>query len=486
MKCLKLSSVCASVIVCALAFSLNSCNEEQPVPSDLELGEKVLNVTHQGGEVSFSYSVINPSADAAVELSMLPEWVTDYSFDGEKITISVAENESVEKRVADIEVVYNPEGLRAIFKLIQTPAFEVTVYSDSTTTDYLAWSVIPENKEMTYFTTCYGVPDYEELGGTDEAFIERQIWIMEGWAGYYEMSIDEYLSYVLKAGDLESVSEGGLKQDYDYYICVWGFNPECELLTDVYKLKVRTLAVQPSDNELSYEITDLDYWSAVLNVTAANEDPYLLLYDYAENWAGMSDQEILDKCTIGEQGSVEVIQFGNFTGNQTLEMAGLRPDEDFTVIGFGYDNGVVTTGLFKQDFRTPAEPVGDAVAKLVFDKYYNCADVDGTEGWVYCPMWIETEGDYTSFKYIVTFGSTDLTDTTLVSDEECIEMMGDMTDRPKQLYTLMMDYQFYILSVGVDSEGHHGPVYRQAVKFSEEGCSPIEEWEDMDEWMETL
>lgn len=486
MKCSKLSSICVCLLCAVFVAFLSSCKEELPLPSDLKLEESLLMVTHHGGQVSIPYSTINPSSDAVIDMSFLPDWVTGYTFDEESITITVAENISVEKRMADVEVIYSPGELKATLKIIQTPVFEVSVYPDSTSTDYLVWSVIPEDKEMTYFTTCYGVSDYEELGGTDETFIERQLFIFEGYAEFYGLSIEEYLSYVLKSGDSEYVPYGGLKQDYDYYICVYGFNPECELLTDVYKLKVRTLAVQPSDNELTYEITDLDYWSAVLNVTAANDDPYLLLYDYAENWAGMSDQEILDKCTKGEAGSVEVIQFGNFIGDQTLELAGLRPDEDFTVIGFGYDNGVVTTGLFKHDFRTPAEPVGDAVAKLVFDKYYNRADVDGTEGWVYCPMWIETEGDYTSFKYIVTFSGRDLTDTTLVSDEECIEMMGDMTDRPKQLYTLMMDYQFYILSVGVDSEGHHGPVYRQAVKFTEEGCSPIEEWEDMDEWMETL
>lgn len=486
MKCLKLSSICASVIVCAIAVSLNSCNEEQPLPAGLELENNVLTVNHHGGDVSFTYSVENPSPDGTVSLSRLPEWVTDYMADGTSITITFQENTSVERRMTDIEVIYSPGELRSTLKLIQTPEFEVTVNPDSTTTDYVVWSVIPEDKEMTYFTTAYGVEEYEELGGTDEAFVERQIFIMEGYAKMYGIPMDEYLSLILKTGDAEWIPYGGLKQDHEYYIAVYGFTSQCELLTEVYKTKVRTEPVPPSDNTLTLEVTDIQYRSAQLHVTALNDDPYLLLYDYAANWEGMTEEEIIDRCTNGEPGSVEVIQFGNFSGNQNLELEGLRPGEGFTVIAFGYDNGVVTTGLFKYDFSTPEEPVGDAVAKLVFDKYYNRADVDGTEGWVYCPMWIETEGDYTSFKYVVTFSSRDLTDTELVSDAECIEMMGDKTDKPRQLYTLMMDYQFYILSVGVDSEGHHGPVYRQAVKFTEEGCSPIEEWEDMDEWMETM
>ena len=111
--------------------------------------------------------------------------------------------------------------------------------------------------------------------------------------------------------------------------------------------KFSTGSISASENQITVSVTDVTSNSAVLVFETTNEDPYAAALVETESIRGMSDQEIIDAYVTGSS-------FNTVNGNTTIDVPGLNPGTEYTVLAFGYSGGMMTTGFFRCEFSTKA------------------------------------------------------------------------------------------------------------------------------------
>ena len=72
---------------------------------NLLITESIIDVTAKGGEFAISYTISQESEGAELTATSTSEWISNITI-GDKITFSVAENQSSEQRVGFINISY--------------------------------------------------------------------------------------------------------------------------------------------------------------------------------------------------------------------------------------------------------------------------------------------------------------------------------------------------------------------------------------------
>lgn len=102
---------------------------------------------------------------------------------------------------------------------------------------------------------------------------------------------------------------------------------------------------------IDIQVTNIKADRADVTTTPSNDDFYLVNLFYANELSKFAnDQEIID-AVIQKFGSN--IDMALKFNQRTQTFYELDPDTEWVVLAFGYESGVNTTGLFRQNFRTP-------------------------------------------------------------------------------------------------------------------------------------
>lgn len=462
--------------------ALTGCRQEDK-QMDLNLEDTSLVIPSYGGEYTVKYSAENITDDVIMEFEGVPAWIENIQAVPDSGIISLTVEKSMETayRRSDIRIFLGENSSPATLSLTQKAAFTIIVHEDSTTSSKLHWDIIPEDKTMTFWSNARP-QNYMDEHNTDSLLHERELFAIEGWAKTTGIPLAEYLSYITTPGDRLNVVYEGLAHDTEYTIFAYGMNGEGERTTDIYKATTQTLSIQPSDNRITLNMGEITSRTATYSTSVTNDDYYCQGYDYAEDYEGMSDEEILHAIMV--EGKPVLASGKGFGDGGPFNLTGLRPNTEYMIFAFGLEQDVITTDLVKTTFRTLEEEKSDVTAELVFDKYFHYGDLEpdnpDRQGWALVPTWIETTGDVASYSYIMITG--DYSDPSEYSDEELIEMCF-ATD-PEQLWTVRLhDGVRTLIAVARDKEGRYGPVFRRAYLFTLDECSPIEEF-DSDYWLD--
>lgn len=467
----------ATLLPTVIITAVSGCKENENRGTDFTIDSPSLIVASAGGEYSVGYKAADASGDLNLNFEDVPDWIEDIHAvpDSSAISLTVEKSMETSYRVAGIRISLGEGSTPVTLSITQTAAFTIIVHEDSTTTSELHWDIIPEDKEMTFWSNARPVSLIEEYG-TDSALHERELFAIEGYASMGGMPLEEYLPYLITPGDRENVTYEGLAHDTEYCIFAYGMNGKGERTTDIYKANTRTLAIQPSDNKITLEMGEITARTATYSSKVTNNDLYCQGYDYAEDYDGMSDEEIIHAIMVDEKPVINAAK-GSGDGGP-FQMTGLRPNTEYMIFAFGLEQDVVTTDLVKLTFRTLEEEKSDVTAELVFDKYFHYGDLEpdnpDAQGWALVPTWIETSGDVASYSYILKTG--DYSDPEEYSDEDLIAMC--FVTRPEQLWTIKLhDEVRTLIAVAKDKNGLYGPVFRKTYLFTREGCSPIDEFD---------
>lgn len=206
--------------------------------------------------------------------------------------------------------------------------------------------------------------DAAELTATDEE--ER---IREYAQSLINEQIDRYISYDYITSREEYVDqmsynysvtdfnfEGYPNTEYILYACM--MDDDANLIGDLAYQHVATEAVEPSDNQITVNITGITQTTVEMELYTTNEDPYIVVA-LEDSWIEdcTTDQEIYDVLVNEWAGSVWNLEYYICYGSLYGTMAYLTPDTDHTLIAFGYTANTLTTPMQKHQFRTL--PAGD-------------------------------------------------------------------------------------------------------------------------------
>ena len=146
-----------------------------------------------------------------------------------------------------------------------------------------------------------------------------------------------------------------LTADTEYVIFASRWTEQCELVGPLSFFKHKSAPIDPSDNKLTLTVDNVTQSSAVVHVTASNDDPYAVINLRSSEIEGMTDEEIFEFIIT----KYDYI-LGEYTYNGNLEKSygKMRPDVDYTFLAFGYKAGTMTTDAM-QKVEIKTYPAGD-------------------------------------------------------------------------------------------------------------------------------
>lgn len=142
-----------------------------------------------------------------------------------------------------------------------------------------------------------------------------------------------------------------LKPNTEYVAYAFGVNPDGTPTSGLFKEFFTTPKPEPSANVLTLAVSRIGIDGALILAGTTNDDPYILDVWEASKFAGMTDQQIIEN-VVTTYSEADLDLFTN-TGDTPLDVTGrLESDTEYIALAFGYEAGVLTTGLTRQAFTT--------------------------------------------------------------------------------------------------------------------------------------
>ena len=488
------------LVIVGLLSSCETDNGNETGPVNFELSSAEISVSQEGGQYEMRYTLENPVDTASVRASCGESWVYRFTDAGNAVTFFVAANEADSVRTADVVVTYM--DVTCEFTVTQealpaapAPSFEITI--KDVTYNSVSYEVIPSDKEMTYIPDRCSRRTYWDLFTPEETpdrFIQEQLDYLQGWSDYIGIDVSDYISQQIEQGDLTDGLFDNLEADKEYVLFVYGINTEMEVLSGLFWEYFTTEDVTPSDNELTVTVPvpDITANSARVMVTTTNDDPYVVGADLAANWAGMSNEEILEVLTGDSYDVSRNVQSGDYDAT----FYNLTSGTDYIVFVFGFDAGKATTELQTYPFTTKS--VQGSELQFIDIEYGDAFDIDDViamygdeypvvEEWftawfgtgrIYLPMRAVVSED--AAEYLWAFDWQDLSDPKQHSDGELITMLTEwgMAVPYEEYDGYFPDYNSIgtVFGVCIDEDGKYGPVYRETIYLTEKDITPATEF----------
>lgn len=156
-----------------------------------------------------------------------------------------------------------------------------------------------------------------------------------------------------------AVSKSELKSNTEYYVVVFGVDPDKDYAatTSVTKrlFKTKVESTTPPSGEKAIEINVKELTATKISVDFVPGDPdmeYVANVYKTAKFEGMNDEQII-KSVIEDFGYE--IYYGLPKGNYNITRDACSPNTEYVIVAFGVKNGSAITGLFKQSVTTPAE-----------------------------------------------------------------------------------------------------------------------------------
>lgn len=227
----------------------------------------------------------------------------------------------------------------------QEPALSFTISEDEVTTSSLKATVTPSDATAKYFSYVLEASKCSEK--TDEEIVKA----VKNGLGYDIYGYEKTGTTV--------VSKSELKSNTEYYVVVFGVDPDKDYAatTSVTKrlFKTKVESTTPPSGEKAIDINVKELTATKISVDFVPGDPdmeYTASIYRAAKFEGMSDEKII-KSVIEDYGYE--IYSGLPKGNYNKSFVELAANTEYVIVAFGVKDGSAITGLFKQSVTTPAE-----------------------------------------------------------------------------------------------------------------------------------
>lgn len=345
---------------------------------------------------------------------------------------------------------------------------------------------IPVDYDGLYYVDCYDKPtlDFGLTSGQTlyELCYNDFATIIDIYQNLFGVSFEDTMEYYTLSG--ESTKEWSERVgQMQYTIVAYPLNEDGVVVGEPTVAEVTTGAVvEKSDNVLTISVDNLTAYTATLNVTTTNNDPYIALELNPEVFEGMSDEEtmnyILSMYYMGQ----------DVCGDYTEELNDLTPETEYTIYAFGIEDNQYTTQLWTYKFTTPALGIADVILTMDFDKYYDVQEVLAIDPSmadlvvdleyypVVMPVEVSTDPAECGYYYALLNKAYYNDDT----DEEFYTMLNSREPYTDPVLYLLPSYNIEYILVGAakDENGNWGPLQKYDVFCTEDGVSDAQEFVD--------
>ena len=233
--------------------------------------------------------------------------------------------------------------------------FEVEISVDGPKATY---EFAPVNWDGKYYIDIYAEGDYMYVaeGETpNEAYCKQ---VANNWIGMINIymqsgySAEQLLELMCLQGP-DSYSEERLS-DTKYCMVFYGIEMVDglpQVTTRPYIAHFQTEKVEASDMTIDFKVENCYVRVADIEITPSKDEPYVATF-LRKSDIPYSENDKIIKWLLGYD-----LSSNTYHGTIQSNIVGLEPDTEYVAIAFGYYGGVVTTDLFRYDFKT--EPEGE-------------------------------------------------------------------------------------------------------------------------------
>ncbi len=236
----------AALLSFILLIGTTACDDsESAPPAKLQLQDDCVEASADAGSYTVSYELENPVSGAKLVAKCDQEWVHSFDTNGSgSLSFQVDENAETTPREAIVNLVYADAqaSLRVKQEGAEIPSFSIALDPADVTEASVTYTVKPENQEMTYVSMVVEAAEFDSFE-SDEAYFQNDLSFFRSAAESQSNSLAEYLSMVLKKGEL-TAPVYNLKPEKTYYAYVYGLTPDGERTTGIYKQQFQTRKVE--------------------------------------------------------------------------------------------------------------------------------------------------------------------------------------------------------------------------------------------------
>lgn len=296
------------------------------------------------------YSITNPTEGQTVSALPSEDWVNSFNYDTDGMICFNVDRNLSEERTCTVSVIYGeaePASFTVVQKAAEGPSgsdFTLSYEIDGTA---VTMTVIPSDNNIHYYFDVVAAEDLESDSQEGmEAYCQEQLDLIMSGYDSWGYSIEEAIADFCSKGE-DSFRYADLKQETAYYGYAYAVGDDGTIASGITYSTFETGKIEPSDLILEIKVYDITAYSATLDIIPSNEDQYTFLITYADDFAGMADEEILMMLIDG-------FWLQPLTGPVSGETIGdIEPGTNYAVYAFGYQGGMATTQLFKEEFSTP-------------------------------------------------------------------------------------------------------------------------------------
>lgn len=208
--------------------------------------------------------------------------------------------------------------------------------------------VNPSMNDVYYYTDWINEDDYIKLSETPNNIKDYFKKLFDSAVEKNQTTPEELVKAIRRIGE-NQIEYIGLKPESTYYIYALALDDSGNVISNVGVHKIITPENTLSDLKLQFEIYEIAQFTVKYKAIPSNDTENFFTAvaskEQFENY--LSDEDYMNAVLDYFGPYIPISQ-----GTMDLEIAGLSPDTEYYIVGFGY-NGHYNTDLFKKSFRTP-------------------------------------------------------------------------------------------------------------------------------------
>ena len=213
----------------------------------------------------------------------------------------------------------------------------------------------PTDKEAPYYFEPVPGSIYEGFNDDPEAMFMD---IINTYLAYYQYDSAMAFEELKMTGDEDKDYNISKYAEPEFFVFAAGIDEEMNITTAVESVKV-SLDLPVSENEFVIVVDVCTQSEIRVTVAPTNGDQYALILQDKETVDALSDTQL--KSLL-----LSLVNDNNLCVNETTMTynKNIVPSHDYSILVFGYEEGVITTAINRKDIRTP-DPV--VVEDLTFE-----------------------------------------------------------------------------------------------------------------------
>ena len=372
----------------ALAAAVGFISCEKPVvpdepdqPADktvtLEIFENLVNASGNGGEYSFTYTLVNGEVDD-LEVECGESWVHDFDLSEEGVVkFTVDSNPTESSRITQVKLKHGKVSDKIVISqsgMAVEPVDAAFEFSFEINGPFVRMFVTPDPENTRYFAWYFSKKAMEESlamsPGVDEVmYLNKIVEVDISEAIYY----GAYAGYSAEQAVAEITLVGSTYQDFElngeteYYAFACAVSNSGERLSDVVITEFKTGPVEPSDNVLTVTADNVNTDRITYSVHTTNMDQYAAIVLPAADVEGKTDKEIVAMYNSFSN-YIGYLHFGDYTGTVLVS----EEDADYYILAFGFEYGMLTTAVERVKVHTlTSDPDAIPEFSISIDKVTN-------------------------------------------------------------------------------------------------------------------